>query len=242
MRRSSPTSPQSDNMENGAVFAYPLTNGGTTLIDAEDISKLQGYSWYQHMGYARARAPEGEIHLSHVILPCPDGFFIDHINRDKLDNRKANLRVATRSQNNANRRSFDNSTSKYKGVHWNKKSGLWEATIRKHGQQVSLGMYEDEIAAASAYNDSARQIWGEYAVLNDIDEVDYKKMRHFRKTLKPHSRYLGVSRHVSGKWVARLTMNGRRKTLGYFQTEVEAAVAFNRAYTEYTGKEAPNAV
>ncbi len=229
-------------MENGAVFAYPLTNGGTTLIDAEDIPKLQGHSWYQHMGYARARVPEGEIHLSHVILPCPVGFYIDHINRDKLDNRKANLRVVTRSQNNANRRSFANSTSKYKGVHWNKKSGLWEAAIRKDNKQVSLGMYKTELAAASAYNDSARRIWGEYAVLNDINEVDYRRMRHFRKSDKAHSRFLGVTRNARGKWIARLTMNGKRKTLGYYQTEEEAAIAFNKAYVEHTGKEAPNVI
>lgn len=212
------------------------------MIDTEDLPKLQGHKWYQHMGYARARGTDGEIHLSHVILPCPEGYFVDHINRDKLDNRKSNLRIATRSENNANRRSFKNSTSQYKGVHWNKKSSLWEAAIRKEGKQVSLGMYESELAAASAYNDYARKLWGDFAVLNDIKEVDYKRMRRFRKTSKAHSRFLGVSRHVNGKWVSRLTMNGKRKTVGYFNSEEEAAEAFNKVYVDYTGKEAPNVI
>lgn len=224
------------------TIAFPLANGGETLIDADDLPKLKGHIWYQHMGYARARAPHGEIHMSHVILPCPDGMFIDHINRNKLDNRKANLRIATRSQNNANRRSFKNSSSIYKGVHWNKKSGLWEAAIRKNNRTITLGMYEDEIAAASAYNAYARKLWGEFAVLNDIEEVDFRKMRYFKKSANPQSKYLGVSRHVGGKWIARLTMNGKRELLGYFRTEEEAAVAFNCAYVSYTGKEAPNVI
>lgn len=224
------------------VVAYPLSNGGVTLIDAEDLPKIKGHKWYQHMGYARARVAHGELHMSHMIMPCPDGMFIDHINRNKLDNRKANLRVVTRSQNNANRSSFKNSTSVYKGVHWNKKSGLWEATIKKDGHQISLGMFDNEVAAASAYNANARKIWGEYAVLNDIEEVDYRKLRCFKKSANPQSRYLGVTKHSCGKWTARLTVDGKRKTLGYFTREEDAAKAYNDAYVFYTGKEAPNVI
>ena len=224
----------------GNTIQYPLRNGGFTLIDAEDLPMLSGHTWYQHCGYARARGSDGEIHLSHLILPCPDGYEVDHINRNKLDNRKENLRIVTRSENCANRGSFSFSSSKYKGVHWSKKSGRWEAAIKKDGKQMYLGSFDDEIAAASAYNHFARELWGEYAVLNDIEEVDYRIARHFRPS--KHSRYLGVTKHANGKWTARLTIDGKRKTLGYYPTEVDAALAFNDAYISEKGGIAPNVI
>lgn len=84
-------------------------------------------------------------------------------------------------------------------------------------------------------------MWGEYANLNDIKEVDYRKARHL-KPENSRSRFRGVTWHKCGKWVARLTMNGKRKVLGYFSSEEEAALAFNKAYEEYTGREGPNAI
>lgn len=232
-----------------STMEIPLTQGKVALIDAEDYPKIAGYRWRFHCGYARASQydPASKrsqaVHMSHVILPCPPvkGLEVDHINRNKLDNRKENLRLVTRSQNCANRGNFKNSKSQYKGVRWNKKMGLWEAAIRKDNVITNLGAYDDEIAAASAYNEYARKMWGEYAVLNDIEEVDFRRMRHF----KPHtasSRFLGVTRRKNGKWVARLTMNGKRVSLGYFNKEEEAARAFNEAYVRYTGKEAPNVI
>ncbi len=232
---------------NDAAVQIPLTSGKAALIDAVDYPKICGYKWRFHSGYARAfkynpsTQKNDAIHMSHLIMPCPPGMEIDHINRDRLDNRKCNLRVVTRSQNCANRGSFKNSVSQYKGVHWNKKMELWEAAIRKDGIQTAIGAFNDEVAAASAYNDYARKMWGEYAALNDIEEVDYKRMRHL-KPENSRSRFRGVTMHRCGKWTARLTINGKRKTLGYFTTEEDAARAYNRAYEEYTGREGPNVI
>ncbi len=225
-------------MEN--TVRYPLRNGGFTLIDREDLPKLSGYTWYQHCGYARARTNEGEVHLSHLLLTCPEGYEIDHINRNRLDNRKENLRIATRSENCANRGSFSHSSSRFKGVHWSKKSKRWEVAIRKDGRQEYIGSFDDEVAAASAYNHYAREMWGPFAVLNDIEEVDFRRLKHVRNS--KHSQYLGVTRHSKGKWTARLTIEGKRKTLGYFDTEEDAARAFNDAYIATRGKEAPNII
>lgn len=228
------------------TMEIPLTQGKVALIDAEDYPKIAGYSWYFHCGYARsakydpASKRSRTIHMSHIILPCPPGLEVDHINRDKLDNRKENLRLVTRSQNCANRGCFKNSKSQYKGVRWNKKMGLWEAAIRKDNVITNLGAYDDEIAAASAYNEYARKMWGEFAVLNDIDEVDFRRMRHF-KPRTASSRFLGVTKK-DGKWIARLTMNGKRELLGRFDKEEDAARAFNEAYVRYTGREAPNVI
>ena len=225
----------------------PLTKGKTAIIDARDIEKVAPYKWRFHAGYARSFIynPQSRriitIHMSHVILPCPEGMFIDHINRNKLDNRRCNLRIATRSQNNANRKSFTNSKSQYKGVLKSKKTGWWEAAIRKDGTQIHLGSYETEIAAASAYNDYARKMWGKYAVLNDIDEVDYRSQRHL-KGKNCASIYRGVCLRKNGKWVARITLDGKRISLGYFNSEEEAAKAYNAAYEKFYGREGPNNV
>lgn len=225
----------------------PLTRGKTAIIDARDIEKVAPYKWIFHAGYARSskydsqRKKNRSIHMSHVILPCPEGMFIDHINRNKLDNRRCNLRIVTRSQNNANRRSFVNSKSQYKGVVKSKKTGRWEAAIRKDGKQISLGSYETEIAAASAYNDYARKMWGEYALLNDIEEVDYRSQRHL-KSKKCGSIYRGVCLRKNGKWAARITLEGKRISLGYFDEEIEAAKAYNAAYEKFYGREGPNNV
>lgn len=225
----------------------PLGKGRSTIIDADDTEKVAPYKWRFHCGYVQAYKYNSKtrksyaVHMSHIILPCPDGMFIDHINRNKLDNRRCNLRVVTRSQNNANRRCFSNSKSQYKGVIRSKKTGWWEAAIRKDGKQISLGSYETEIAAASAYNDYARRMWGEYAVLNEIDEVDYRSLRHLKgKGCK--SIYRGVTLRKSGKWVARITLDGKRRSLGYFNDEVEAAKAYNAAYENFYGREGPNDV
>lgn len=229
------------------TMIIPLTKGKVALIDEEDFPKLAGYRWFCHCGYARASEYDPKacksktVHMSHLILPCPPGLEVDHINRDKLDNRKSNLRLVTRSQNCANRGSFKNSKSKYKGVRWNKKIGLWEAAIGKDGVITTIGAFNDEIAAASAYNEYARKMWGEYAVLNDIQEVDFRRARHL-KSLNAQSRFRGVTRRKSGKWVARITINGKRESLGYFDSEEDAARAFNEAYVKYKGKEAPNVI
>lgn len=225
----------------------PLTQGKTTIIDAADYEKVAPYKWMFHCGYVQsseydpATRKRHAVHMSHVILPCPDGMFVDHINRNKLDNRRCNLRIVTRSQNNANRCSFSNSRSQYKGVVKSKKTGWWEAAIRKEGKQISLGSYETEIAAASAYNDYARRMWGEYAVLNEIDEVDYRRLRHL-KGKNCSSIYRGVNLRKDGKWVARITLDGKRRSLGYFDNEIDAAKAYNAAYENFYGREAPNYV
>jgi hypothetical protein len=96
----------------------------------------------------------------------------DHINRDGLDNRKANLRAVTPPQNCANRRKHQRNnlgiipTSKYKGVHWDKSRKKWLAAIYPGGNRKRLGYFADEAEAALAYDMAAYRIFGEYAYAN----------------------------------------------------------------------------
>ncbi|SLN74675.1 AP2 domain protein [Roseivivax jejudonensis] len=96
----------------------------------------------------------------------PSDRHIDHINGDPTDNRICNLRLATRSQNNQNVRSAKGSSSRYKGVAWDKSRGKWTAGIKHNYKRHNLGRFDCEEEAARAHDAAALRIYGEYAKLN----------------------------------------------------------------------------
>ncbi|MCK5643692.1 MAG: HNH endonuclease, partial [Gammaproteobacteria bacterium] len=91
---------------------------------------------------------------------------IDHANRNRLDNRKENLRQCTPSQNKWNIGKRGNNTSGYKGVCWKKDKQKWVACIRKDHKVTWLGHFKDKIKAAKAYDKAALELHGQFAVLN----------------------------------------------------------------------------
>ena len=101
------------------------------------------------------------------ILKPPSGFETDHINHNGLDNRKDNLRICTTSQNHYNQiiRS-ESKTSKFKGVSRHKASRKWIAQIGYGRRMIYLGCFDSESEAARAYNQKARELFGEFANLN----------------------------------------------------------------------------
>ena len=105
-----------------------------------------------------------EIH--HPELRGNPKLYIDHINGNPLDNRKENLRLVTPQQNTMNKRSYKNSTSKYKGVYWDKKYNKWRTRITIDNKKKHIGYYQDEREAALAYDKEAKKLFGEYAHLN----------------------------------------------------------------------------
>jgi hypothetical protein len=92
----------------------------------------------------------------------------DHINGKGYDNRKANLRLATRSQNCMNKPFIKTkpSSSKYRGVSWSKSQKKWHVQIGLKGKCIFIGYFEDEISAAKAYDTAAKKYHKEFAVLN----------------------------------------------------------------------------
>lgn len=154
----------------------PLTQGKVTLVDDADFDWLSQWKWrYHSTGYAirrrqKADGPGSEnIRMHRLILsPIPEGYEPDHIDGDGLNNQRANLRLATHSQNHANRGMQRNNTSGFKGVSWQKKRKKWEARIRVNGHNVYLGYFDDIIEAARAYNRAAVKHFGEFARLNDV--------------------------------------------------------------------------
>ncbi len=138
------------------------------LVDEADFITLSCYSWYLNRGYARARVAgtSRQIYAQRLLMPVGPGQEIDHINGNKLDNRRENLRSCTRSQNLANRRIAQVNSSGFKGVSFFKKSGKWTAQIRHNYKLKTLGEFECKLSAARAYDDAAKKLFGEFAQLN----------------------------------------------------------------------------
>jgi hypothetical protein len=100
-------------------------------------------------------------------MNTPEGMFVDHINHNGLDNRKANLRFATRAENNRNVRCLKkNKSSRYRGVYHDKKYKKWRAHISVNNKKRHLGYFKDEKEAARAYDNAARKYYKEFAILN----------------------------------------------------------------------------
>lgn len=141
-----------------------LTEGRETVVDAADFAALLdlGVKWCVNDGYA-VNAKYGRLHR--YLLGAKVGEMVDHINGDKLDNRRANLRIATNSQNQANRRA-NRGTSKFKGVCRQRRptsKDVWVARIVVEGRQMHLGSFDAEIDAARAYDAAATKFFGQFA-------------------------------------------------------------------------------
>lgn len=139
-------------------------------IDTEDIDKIKEHKWfYNRSGYAETKIKNKILRMQHKVFGKPSaGFDTDHINQDKLDNRKLNLRFCTRSQNMANRGKASTNTSGFKGVAWNKFNNKWKAQITINYKSMHLGYYKNKIKAAIAYNEAALKYFGEFASLNRV--------------------------------------------------------------------------
>lgn len=157
-----------------------LTRGKVALVDDQDYEWLNAFKWEayenpfgkQTRWYAirRIYTPRPRFatteRMHRLILQPPWYLGVDHKNGNGLDNRRENLRIATDSQNQWNSRKGPGTSSRYKGVSWNKQRKRWAARIWVNGIYQHLGYYEDEAVAALEYDRVAREFRGEFARLN----------------------------------------------------------------------------
>lgn len=154
----------------------PLKNSNKKAVVDDDVYELvSAYRWYFHpRGYAvcyqnSAKGKNKKNIFLHTFIMNPEkGKTVDHENHDGLDCRRDNMRVCTHSQNhgNKNKPKTKNATSKYKGVSWDATYKKWFALICCQGKQYFCGRHENEIDAARAYDKKARELFGEFALVN----------------------------------------------------------------------------
>jgi len=119
----------------------PLSQGKFALIDDQDFEYLNQWKWTYDRGYARRNDKKKKIYLHRLINKTPLGFQTDHINKNKLDNRKCNLRTANHKVNSINRGLQLNNISGYRGVYLKKGDKKWRAYINNNGKMIHLGYY-----------------------------------------------------------------------------------------------------
>jgi hypothetical protein len=146
-------------------------NRGFALVDADRFEELNAFVWSVYGrkdNYASRCVERRALNLHHAVLSeVPSYVQIDHINRNGLDCRRSNLRVADNSTNYANvDKMVGKFSSKYKGVHWRKDRNRWAAEIRVQYKTIKLGCYETEVEAAVAYDAAAIHYFGEFAKTN----------------------------------------------------------------------------
>jgi hypothetical protein len=143
-----------------------LSNGMAAIVDDDDYDFLMQWKWYFNGRYAMRCINGKTTGMHRLIAGTPAGVEVDHINGNKLDNRRANLRNCTRSENARNCSVRSDNTSGYKGVFWHKQHGKWSARIKLNGKRHHLGDFDTPTEAGAAYDKAAHEMHGEFARLN----------------------------------------------------------------------------
>lgn len=135
------------------------------VIDIDDVPIVKDLLWYINSGYIQ-NDKYGRLHRG--IMNAKPNEIVDHVNGDRLDNRKSNLRLCTNAENSRNANISKNNTSGYKGVSWDKSRNLWHAQIMVDKRTIHIGRFGDKLEAAKAYNKAAVKYHGEFALLNNV--------------------------------------------------------------------------
>jgi hypothetical protein len=158
-----------------------LTRGKTAIVDDEDLDYLSQFRWHYsgsdkygyaekttYLGGGRKNQKSEHIYLHRFITSAKRDEIVDHINRNRLDNRKENLRVCEKRQNQVNQEMRKDNKSGFKGVCWNRFLNKWQVGISYRGKNIHLGLFTDIKKAAKVYNQAAIKFHGEFAYINTI--------------------------------------------------------------------------
>lgn len=159
--------------EEGTMKTIPLTQGKVALVDDADYESLSAFKWFAHKktsknliryyalrNYRKSEGRARSIVSMHNQIMSAKG--IDHADGDGLNNQRHNLRHATGTQNQFNRRKSQNTSSRFKGVYYYKACNKWAANIKYNYKTIFLGYFKEESEASAAYNKKAMELAGEF--------------------------------------------------------------------------------
>lgn len=214
------------------------TKGLVVIVDDDDYEELSAVKWHASSeGYAR-NSKLGMMHR--YLMGNPKGQ-VDHINGNRSDNRRANLRLATQRQNMQNRH-YGWGTSKYRGVIWSRNHDAWQVRIKVNGKSIYLGLFRSEIEAAEAYNAAKDKYFGEYAGPNEIDGYtngeEMARRVHKLPSRPSQTGFRGVSRDKERDCYLVQIKSGDTKRAKRFTSEIAAAIWYNEQANEFFGERA----
>lgn len=227
-----------------------LTRGYVTQVDDEDFEWLNQWKWhaggrdgsrYVWRSYRISKTKTKSIAMHRLIMDTPDGMVVDHIDHDGLNNQRSNLRNCTNQQNHMNMAPYMG--GKYVGITYDGTARRWVAAIKADGIIRNMGSFKTAEEAAEARDLSALYYFGEFAYLNfperraELTERAESFVRN--RPRKTSSRYIGVSYYKhDGRWEAYFSDGGKRRWLGKFDTEIEAAVIRDKEAVRMRGASA----
>jgi len=154
----------------------PLTKNKFAIVDECDYERLARFKWCvsstgRKKHYACRMVGRSVVRMHREIMQAPEDMVADHIDGNGLNNCRTNLRICTHSQNLCNRQKYRGATP-YKGVFYDKKRDKYYAKIKFEGRNRYLGVFDDPVEAAKAYDRKARELHGPYARLNFPDDTE----------------------------------------------------------------------
>ena len=222
-----------------------LTKRRRAVVDPEDYEEQSRHKWYALRGdktsiprYYACRKKNGRrVFMHREIMNCPPGMEVDHINGDTLDNRRANLRICTHADNLYNRKPRI-ATSSYKGVCFHKLAKKWRSQISYKYKKHHIGFFKHQVRAAKAYDDRAKELFGEFARLNFPKRV--RRRNIYRWLMATKGRVFAVTfiKRSTGKEkkiFARVGVKTRQKGKGlrYNSSDKKLIVVYDMKERKY---------
>lgn len=155
-----------------------LTRGFVALVDDDDFGRVSAIKWrycpvrgkheYAMGTTSGSHKTRKHMFMHRLLLNAPKGMDVDHIDGNGLNNQRSNIRLATRAQNQMNKKKKPACSSIYKGVYFRKCRRKWISYIRINKQKTFVGYFDTEVEAALAWNEAAKKNHGKFAVLNEL--------------------------------------------------------------------------
>ena len=230
-------------IETSHIFIKSKGKYYVVLLDEEDVDKISGYKWFLEPNkYVSAHTKNSNgkdttIKMARLITDAPKGMEVDHINHNPLDNRKANLRVCTHADNMRNSWKKSKCYSKFKGISFKPKCKdlQWEVKFNHNSKTYSFGRYSSETIAAIVHDIKIKEYRGNWGRTNENVFGKFYSEDELCQALcemnaqlnkQKSSKFKGVTK-AGNKWAAKVRVNKRDFWLGRFNSEINAALAYD---------------